>query len=208
MARLYKTPDILKKQSRKSAYIDKAGNPTAIRQSENGKIDSVETRLLNVLNTMIEENQDLDIFTLLREAKSRGASRYRYQEIYADTIEMLKKFLLHQLEKDVDEQDIPDFMYLEKAIKDKVNTCLVGGIEDDFGALVFDMKGIISNELSQNTEYMIDAYTAFLSNGIHIHPAFVGYSVNELSRLIEDKYNTINTLKEEYSSLKRSLTNG
>lgn len=162
---------------------------------------------MNTLNTMIEENQDLNIHTLLREAKARGASRYRYQEIYSDTIEMLKKFLLHQMEKDVDEQDIPDFMYLEKDIKDKVNACIVGGIEDVFGSLVYNMKGIVSNELSQNAEYMTDAYTAFLANGVHIHPAFVGYSINELSKLIEDKYNTINALKEEYSSLKKSPNN-
>lgn len=207
MARLYKTPNILKKQSRKSAYLDKNGNPTDSRQKEYGKTDSVETRLMNTLNTMIEENQDLNIHTLLREAKARGASRYRYQEIYSDTIEMLKKFLLHQMEKDVDEQDIPDFMYLEKDIKDKVNACIVGGIEDVFGSLVYNMKGIVSNELSQNAEYMTDAYTAFLANGVHIHPAFVGYSINELSKLIEDKYNTINALKEEYSSLKKSPNN-
>ena len=42
---------------------------------------------------------------------------------------------------------------------------------------------------------------------LHIHPAFVGYSINELSKLIEDKYNTINALKEEYSSLKKSPNN-
>ena len=48
---------------------------------------------------------------------------------------------------------------------------------------------------------MIDAYTAFLANGIHIHPAFVGYSLNELFGLIEDKYNEIKALNEEYKSL-------
>lgn len=202
MARLYKTPNILKKQSRKSAYADKNGNITDNWNDERGKVDSVETRLLNVLNAMLEEKQDLNLSHLLHDAKVRGASKYRYEEIYSDTLEMLKKYLLHQMNKDNDEQNIPDFIDLEKAVKDKVNASIQSdGIEDTFGALVFDMKGMISDELSQSTEYMIDAYTAFLSNGIHIHPAFVGYSLNELFGLIEDKYNKIKALKEEYKNL-------
>lgn len=202
MARLYKTPKILKKQSRNSSYVDKNGNPTDSRNEEYGKVDSVETRLISVLNTMIEEKQDLSLSHLMRDAKARGASRHRYDEIYSDTIEMLKKYLLHQMDKDTDERNIPDFIDLEKAVKDKVNACIqYGGIEDTFGSLVHDMGGIVSDELLQSTEYMIDAYTAFLANGIHIHPSFVGYSLNELFWLIEDKYNKIKALKEEYKSL-------
>lgn len=202
MARLYKTPKILKKQSRNSSYVDKNGNPTDSKNEEYGKVDSVETRLISVLNTMIEEKQDLSLSHLMRDAKTRGASRHRYDEIYSDTIEMLKKYLLHQMDKDTDEKNIPDFIDLEKAVKDKVNACIqYGGIEDIFGSLVYDMRGMVSDELSQSTEYMIDAYTAFLANGIHIHPAFVGYSLNELFELIEDKYNKIKALNEEYKSL-------
>lgn len=202
MARLYKTPEILKKQSRNSSYVDKNGKTTDSRNEEYGKVDSVETRLLSILNTMIEEKQDLSLSHLMRDAKARGASRHRYKEIYSDTIEMLKKYLLHQLDKDADEKNIPDFIDLEKAVKDKVNTCIqYGGIEDTFDALVYDMKGMVSDELSDKTEFMIDAYTAFLANGLHIHPAFVGYSLNELSGLIEEKYNKIKALKEEYKNL-------
>ena len=72
------------------------------------------------------------------------------------------------MDKDTDEKNIPDFIDLEKAVKDKVNACIqYGGIEDTFGSLVYDMRGMVSDELSQSTEYMIDAYTAFLANGIH-----------------------------------------
>ena len=202
MARLYKTPKILKKQSRNSSYVDKNGNPTDSKNEEYGKVDSVETRLISVLNTMIEEKQDLSLSHLMRDTKVRGASRHRYDEIYSDTIEMLKKYLLNQMDKDTDEKNIPDFIDLEKAVKDKINACIqYGGIEDTFGSLVYDMRGMVSDELSQSTEYMIDAYTAFLANGIHIHPAFVGYSLNELFGLIEDKYNEIKALNEEYKSL-------
>ena len=39
--------------------------------------------------------------------------------------------LLNQMDKDTDEKNIPDFIDLEKAVKDKVNACIqYGGIEE------------------------------------------------------------------------------
>lgn len=205
MARLYKTPRILQKQSFKKHNYEK-NKKTSAYDEYTEDVNTVETRLLDTLKSMVDSGSELRLSLLLRKAEARGKSRQRYSSVYGDTIEMLKKYMLHQLDKDADENNIPDFMDLEQAVKDKVNACIqLDGVEDTFGALVYDVKELVSDGLVQKSGYMIDAYTAFLVNGIHIHPDFVGYSLNELSELIEEKYDKICLFREEYENLKSSF---
>ena len=206
MARLYKTPNILKKQGRKSYYVDNSSNDIDIKSNHAGTIDSVETRLLKVLDTMIEEKQDWTLPQVMRRAKTSGTSRYRYEAVYKDTIEMIKKYQLGIMPKEEDEKDIPNFDTLEQAVLQRTKQTMTGGAQDNFDSLIYDLKGLISEELFQKASYVSDAYIGFCVNGIRIHPAFANTKdIKERFELICEKYQYVQELKEEYNRLKKEL---
>lgn len=100
MARFYKTPQILKKEKRNSYYTYKNGKPTEKKRRKPIKVDSAETRIQKALELFIIKGEDFTIGQLMRSANVRGTSRYRYEDIYADTIEMIKKYEMNIMQKE------------------------------------------------------------------------------------------------------------
>ena len=119
MARMYKTQDILRKKRRKNYYVDENGNILYEKRNIAGYLDSIETRLDKVIETMIEQNADWSMPQIMRKANVEGVSKKQYSETYRDVIDMIKKYQMGITEKDDDEKDIPNFDTLADEVRKK-----------------------------------------------------------------------------------------
>lgn len=197
MAKFYKTPDILKYSYRKDYYTDKNGEKVYTRQDDGVMVDSVSARLLKEIDKMIAENLDLSVAQIMRRAKVEGFSKRQYMDVYKDTVELIKKYQLGIIKKD---DDIPMFDSLDMETQQKTKQ-LVFGIQDEFDTIIWDAKGLVSEELSEKSSFVSDAYIARASADEKMVPELSNINVNDMFSFIEEKYKRVQELKKEYESL-------
>ena len=113
---------------------------------------------------------------------------------------MINKYQLQTQSKDAEEESIPNFDTLNKEIIDK-SFKLIMGLEDEYACLIDDAGELVSEELHKTSSHVPDAFFSELGD-FRIHEAFAGKTLTEISKLIADKYELVQKLKQEYDSLK------
>lgn len=204
MARLYRTPDVLHCISRKSKQHDIDGYllPDDELREESIEVHNTEYKLLKALDDMLKDSdKKITKSHLMKVTHTYGKHRYKYDYIFDDLIEMLNKYELHTVPKGEDEKGIPDYEELKTIIGKKTTAFMLGPFDKlDFLYDIEDHK-----ELLKKAEEVIDAYFAFGAGNYHIHPDFIGCTINDMFQIICKKYERIKILEREYKELKEEL---
>lgn len=209
MAKLYKTPNILDTLSRNSRRRSSSGELLDTDKETATEAPNALSRILKTLDRLVEEEMKktdaserkaITQSWLGREAQASGTTYSRYEYLFKDTIEMLNKYYLCVLDRDKtkDGSTIPDFETLDSGMLQKVFD-LISGPFDEFACLQIERY----EKLESKVNVTADAWTASGGNGLRIHPAFAGYGLNELTDLLQKKYDNVQKLQAEYDSLKR-----
>lgn len=204
MARLYRTPDVLHCITRQSKQHDEEGYllPDNEVRETSVEVHNTEYKLLKALDKMLQESDEkITKSKLMKITNTFGKHRYKYDYIFNDLIEMINKYELHTIPKDNDEKNIPDYEELKTAIGKKTTAFMLGTFDKlDF---LYDMDD--HKELLKKAEEVMDAYIAFGAGDYHIHPDFIGCTINEIFDLISEKYERIKLLEKIYKELKAEL---
>lgn len=213
MAKLYRTPNVLDTLSRKSRRRDSSGELLDNDKDVPTEAPNVLSRVLKTLDSLVEEEMKktdvserkaLTQSWLGREAQTNGTTYSRYAYLFGDTIEMLNKYYLCVLDRDKaydsnkNEYTIPDFETLDKKMSQKIFDLIMGTF-DELADFPIERYG----EFASKVDRTVEAYTAFISDGLRIHPAFAGHGLNELTDLLQKKYDDVQRFQAEYDRLEK-----
>lgn len=217
MVKLYRTPDVLDTLSRNSRRWDSSGELRDKDEETPREAPNVLSRILKTLDRLVEEEmkkprpserKELTQNRLGTEAKTSGKTYKNYDYIFKDTLEMLNKYYLcvpdSNKKKDSNKEDsnkkdtIPDFETLYREMEKKIYELMMGTF-DELGNLPIERYGEFESKVYETA----DAWTASVSDGLRIHPAFAEHGVNELTDFLQKKYNYVQSLQAEYDMLVR-----
>lgn len=199
MAKYVKTPPIDIKPTRK--VFDKKTEKTSIEES-------LESRLLKDIDEMLEKGIPLTKTRLANRTGIKGGSFNTYAAIFDDTIDMIRMFELGTKDKTGEFASVPNFDRLEA----EVTTLIKQHAKriDYLNDLYLDMEEInpeIDTSKKQDELYnIVESYFGFIFKSSYIHPAFAGVnSIDDITKLIETKYEYNQKLWRKYKQLKRKL---
>lgn len=197
MAKLYRTPDLLKRTKMVKKEIAKGVNAP-----------NVEYILTTTINTMVKEELDkpaaerkpLTQTNIIKRAGVGNSAIKTYKYIFSDLIPFINKFQLEVVPKDDDEKNIPSWNTLEKETMDKTYKFVMGVHDPKWIEIYDDLDESLQNKIDN----FDDAYFGF-ADGRWIHPDFEGKDINKIFSLISEKYHHVQELKAEYEYLKKQL---
>lgn len=183
------------------------------------KVPLSQTQLMKRANPKKDKDDksvSLSQEQLMNRVKATNGTVKYYDYIFKDMVDMLCLFNpapkrksvspnYQEAKKLLDKNDIHDFDTLQsKAFQEIIALALTAGMGNDkYAALVDDLhnSGIVNKTFNEKAVMPTEAAFSFLGQR-YIHPDFVSLDINEMKRLVFEKYKKVQELKAEYDRLK------
>lgn len=198
MAKIYRTPDLLKR----------IRMVTKTLEDRKTHVPNVEYMLLQTINQMVEaeeskpvsERKALTQTSVINKTGVSNSATKTHKQIFTDLLPLINKYQLEVVPKDADEKNIPSFDTLES---DTINKTFrfMDKAHDVYWSTVYES---LDEELKAKVDNTCDSLFAY-ADGRWGHNDFAGKNVNEIFDMICEKYNHVQELKAEYESLKKEL---